>query len=220
MSTRQDAQAGSTGLVLAILTLIPTGPIAAQRQAPTQYPRYQAAFPAPLATRPDTRAHATQDSRWTGVAVGAVSFGALGAWLGAGFCGMRDDTSRSCLGAAVTGMLSVGTIGAILGGVVGTGIKRAPAPPPPADSLRLRTAPSPRRLPGRVAGRRNPTAGSTANGTPTTSARDHSRAPVFSAAVRGYSTSASSGTGTTPGVSSGGGVGGTKPSGGSISISW
>jgi hypothetical protein len=143
MSARRDAQAGSTGLVLAILTLIPTGPIAAQRQVPTQYPRYQAAFPAPLAARPDTRAHATQDSRWTGVAVGAVSFGALGAWLGAGFCGMSDDTSRSCLGAAVTGMLSVGTIGAILGGVVGTGIKRAPAPPPPADSLRLRTAISP-----------------------------------------------------------------------------
>lgn len=35
-----------------------------------------------------------------------------------------------------------------------------------------------------------------------------------------YSTSASSGTAKTPGCISGGGVGGTKPSGGSISISW
>jgi hypothetical protein len=143
MSARRGGGAGSAGpVLLAMLTLVPTVPIAAQRQPPSQFRRYQAAFPTPPETLPDAHAPAAQDYRWTGVAVGAVSFGALGAWLGVGFCGMSDDTNQSCLGAAMTGLLSVGTIGAILGGVVGTGIKRATAPPP-SDSLRLGPALAP-----------------------------------------------------------------------------
>jgi hypothetical protein len=124
-----------------VLTLLVARPIAAQRQPPAQFPRYHADFPAAAAQHADTTARPAEDYRWTGVAVGAVSFGALGAWLSAGFCGMDDDVGKRCLGAAVLGLAGGATIGAALGGFIGSAVGKPT--PPPTDSLHLHAMPPP-----------------------------------------------------------------------------
>lgn len=77
-------------------------------------------------TVPQREVHEVGDYTWEGVAIGGVVFGALGVSL-SHMCGLSDQPG-SCKGATLTGLLAGATVGAVLGGMIRSGIKKAAGP--------------------------------------------------------------------------------------------
>jgi len=77
-------------------------------------------------TAPKREPHKAADYTWEGVAIGGVVFGALGVSL-SHMCGLSDQPG-SCKGAELTGLLAGATVGVVLGGMIGSGIKKAADP--------------------------------------------------------------------------------------------
>jgi hypothetical protein len=65
-----------------------------------------------------------KDYTLEGATIGGIAMGLFGAYFAAGMCGM-DDHEGSCSGAALTGLLGGVTVGATLGGIIGSGKKKA-----------------------------------------------------------------------------------------------
>lgn len=72
-----------------------------------------------------------------GAAIGGLALGAFGAYFGAGMCGMDGSGGNRCALAALTGFLGGATIGATVGGIIGSGKKKAPRAP--GDSALMAT---------------------------------------------------------------------------------
>ena len=70
---------------------------------------------------------AVRRSHWReGAIVGAVLFGAAGAYVGGGICGANDRAS--CTGEIIGGGLLGAAIGGVAGGLIGAQIRKGPAP--------------------------------------------------------------------------------------------
>jgi hypothetical protein len=116
-------------VVLAFLGVIPETSVVGQRLAaefPTYSPRLSAFQQPDTAPRPEIPK--PSGYTWEGAAIGGIAMGLFGAYFAAGMCGM-DDQEGSCSGAALTGLLGGVTVGATLGGIIGSGKKKAPRYP-------------------------------------------------------------------------------------------
>jgi hypothetical protein len=70
---------------------------------------------------------AVRRSHWReGAIVGAVLFGAAGAYVGGGICGANDRAS--CTGEIIGGGLLGAAVGGVAGGLIGAQIRKGPAP--------------------------------------------------------------------------------------------
>jgi hypothetical protein len=88
-----------------------------------------------------------KDYTMEGAAIGGLALGVFGAYFGGGMCGMDDGGGRNCTLAALTGFLSGASVGATIGGIVGSAKKKTPAEESPqvpvrADSTLFPRAPS------------------------------------------------------------------------------
>jgi hypothetical protein len=86
----------------------------------------------PLAPERAAIRTAVRRSRWReGAIVGALLFGAAGAYVGGGICGADDGAggaaSDGCTGEIIGGGLLGAVVGAVPGGVIGAQIRKGPA---------------------------------------------------------------------------------------------
>ena len=100
----------------------------AQRLRPAEFPGFRPLLSAlqHANTAPKPEVRKTGDYTWEGVAIGGVAFGALGLSLSR-MCGLSDQPG-SCKGATLTGLLAGATVGVVLGGIIGSGIKKGSNP--------------------------------------------------------------------------------------------
>jgi hypothetical protein len=112
----------------AIVATLFAATLDAQRLCPAEFPgfrpRLSALQHADTAPKPEVRKRG--DYTWEGVAIGGVVFGALGVSL-SHMCGLSDQPG-SCKGATLTGLLAGATVGVVLGGMIGSGIKKSSGP--------------------------------------------------------------------------------------------
>jgi len=81
----------------------------------------------PLAPERAAIRAAVRRSHWReGAIVGAVPFGAAGAYVGGGICGANDGAS--CTGEIIGGGLLGAAVGGVAGGLIGAQIRKGPAP--------------------------------------------------------------------------------------------
>lgn len=121
-------------VVLAMLCVMLASRSEGQR-LPAEFPRFQ---PRPSALQqPDTAirppTQVVKDYTWEGAAIGGLALGLFGASFASGMCGMDDRGGSHCAASALVGFLGGASIGATLGGMIGSGKKKAPYSPA-ADS--------------------------------------------------------------------------------------
>jgi hypothetical protein len=114
-------------VVLAILRVTAGAPAEGQR-LPAEFPRYH---PRPVAsqqpeTLPKPQRPNVKDYTLEGAAIGGLALGVFGAYFGRGMCGMDDGGGRNCALATLTGFLSGASVGATIGGIIGSAKKKTP----------------------------------------------------------------------------------------------
>lgn len=130
-------------VVLTILSMTAGAPVAGQRR-PAEFPRYHPRLTAlrQLDTSLQPQRPKVKDYTMEGAAIGGLAVGVFGAYFAGGMCGMDGGGGRNCTLAALTGFLSGASVGATIGGIIGSAKKKIR--PEPADTSLAPVAPEQR----------------------------------------------------------------------------